>query len=259
MIIDLNKWVLRLGWVLVLVLGGASGIHAQSYVLKGTVVDRDSALAIPNCYVVNKASYIGTVTNGIGYFEIPVAKGDTLVISNVGYQFRYVPVDSALISKIRTEQRFELIPRNFLLDEVSIYAITSNNPKSMPMSEPRVPRTENIREPQTIAPTLANPLDLLYYSFGKRPRQLAALRELQREDYYRRKLEEGSNRRILEELTGIPREEMEAFMFYCKYSSTEIQTFNDYHFHVSLLSCCEEYEREQQRREALERMGGEKQ
>jgi len=84
----------------------------------------------------------------------------------------------------------------------------------------------------------------LYYSFGKRPQQLAALRKLQQEDYYRRKLEEGNNRTILEDLTGIPKEEMEAFMFYCKYSETQIRTFNDYQFLVSLLNCYEEYERE---------------
>ena len=60
---------------------------AQSYVLKGTVVDRDSSFAVPNSYVVNNKTYFGTVSNGIGYFEIPVSMGDTLVISNVGYQF----------------------------------------------------------------------------------------------------------------------------------------------------------------------------
>ena len=85
------------------------------------------------------------------------------------------------------------------------YAIASNNPRTVPKSEPRVPRNEDIRMPQAVAPTLANPLDLLYYSFGKRPKQLQALRQLQREDYYRQLLEEGSNRQIIEDLTGIPK------------------------------------------------------
>ena len=228
---------------------------AQSYVLKGTVVDRDSSFAVPNSYVVNNKTYFGTVSNGIGYFEIPVSMGDTLVISNVGYQFYYLAIDSALVTGIREELLIKLVPRNYLLDEVSIYAITSNNPRTMPKSEPRVPRNEDIRMPQAVAPTLANPLDLLYYSFGKRPKQLQALRQLQREDYYRQMLEEGSNRQIIEELTGIPKAEMEAFMFYCKYSETEIRTFNDYQFLVSLLDCYEEYEREKERQEALEKYG----
>jgi hypothetical protein len=225
---------------------------AQSYILKGTVVDRDSSFALPNSYIVNNKTFAGTITNGIGYFELSVAQGDTIVISNVGYSFKYLPVDSTMIANIAKEQRIKLVPKNFLLDEVSIYAITSNNPRTMPQRKPIVPSVGDIREPQSIAPTLANPLDLLYYSFGKRPKQLAALRKLQQEDYYRRKLEEGNNRSILEELTGIPKAEMEAFMFYCKYSDTQIRTFNDYQFLVSLLDCYAEYERLRERQETLE-------
>lgn len=235
---------------LLLLLSASMQSYAQSYILKGTVVDRDSSFALPNSYVVNNKTFAGTVTNGIGYFEISVAQGDTLVISNVGYQFKYIAIDSAMVAQAKKEKTFKLIPRNYLLDEVSIYAITSNNPRTMPQRKPRVPINSDIRTPESIAPTLANPLDLLYYSFGKRPRQLAALRKLQQEDYYRRKLEEGSNREILEQLTGIPKEEMEAFMFYCKYSDTEIKTFNDYQFLVSLLSCYEEYERVKESEEA---------
>ena len=229
-------------------------LTAQSYILKGTVMDRDSTFALPNSHVVNNRTFMGTVSNGIGYFEIPVAKGDTLIFSNIGYQFKYVAIDSTLYSKTAKgeEQLVKLIPRNYLLDEVSIYAITSNNPRTMAQRSPRVPSNADIRIPEAVAPTLANPLDLLYYSFGKRPQQLAALRKLQQEDYYRRKLEEGNNRTILEDLTGIPKEEMEAFMFYCKYSETQIRTFNDYQFLVSLLSCYEEYEREKARFETEE-------
>ncbi len=222
---------------------------AQSYVLKGYVLDRDSSKALPNSHVVNNRTFVGTITNGIGYFELPVAQGDTLVISNVGFQFHYLGIDSAVVSGIDQPISLRLLPRNYLLDEVSIYAITSNNPRTMVQNEPLVPSNSNIRITHSVAPTLANPLDYLYYSFGKRPRQLAALRELQREDSYRLKLEEGNNRVILEELTGIPKEEMEAFMFYCKYTETEIRTFNDYQFLTSLLDCYEEYSRERERME----------
>lgn len=244
------KRLINISYSSLLILLVSNGALAQSYILKGTVLDKDSSFALPNSYVVNNKTFAGTVTNGIGYFEISVAKGDTIVFSNVGYQFKYLGIDSAVISNINKVKTIKLPPRNYLLDEVSIYAITSNNPRTMPQSKPRVPGNEDIRIPQAVAPTLANPLDLLYYSFGKRPKQLAALRRLQREDYYRQKLEEGNNRESLEELTGIPKEEMEAFMFYCKYSDTQIRTFNDYQFLVSLLECYEEFERNKERQKA---------
>jgi len=227
---------------------------AQSYILKGTVVDSDSSFTIPNSYVVNSKTFAGTITNGIGYFELSVAQGDTLIFSNVGYQFYYLAIDSNTMKNRGNELLVKLVPRNFLLDEVSIYAITSNNPRTMPQRMPLVPATKDIRTSKIVAPTLANPLDLLYYSFGKRPKQLAALRKLQKEDYYRRKLEEGNNRVVLEQLTGIPKEEMQAFMFYCKYSDTEIKTFNDYQFLVSLLDCYALYEREREQQDAEEKL-----
>ena len=250
---DMIKIYTRIATILALCLIGFHST-AQSYILKGTVEDRDSSFALPNSYIVNNKTFAGTITNGIGYFELSVAQGDTIVISNVGYAFKYIAVDSALVARIDQELRIKLVPKNFLLDEVSIYAITSNNPRTMPQRKPIVPSNANIRTPETIAPTLANPLDLLYYSFGKRPKQLAALRKLQQEDYYRRKLEEGNNRTILEELTGIPKAEMEAFMFYCKYSDTQIRTFNDYQFLESLLDCYSEYERLREQQETLERL-----
>ena len=66
----------------------SKGAAAQSYILKGTVLDKDSSFALPNSYVVNNKTFAGTVTNGIGYFEISVAEADTIVFSNVGYQFK---------------------------------------------------------------------------------------------------------------------------------------------------------------------------
>lgn len=252
MIKEFKLWFLYAPLSMALNLWSPTEAVAQSYILKGLVVEAEESSAVPNSYIINSKTYAGTVSNGIGYFELQVAKGDTLVISNIGYQFKYVSIDEELIQNIKEEQLFVLEPRNFLLDEVSIYAITSNNPKSMPMNEPRVPKNENVRLPKSVAPTMANPLDLLYYSFGKRPKQLAALRELQRADAYRQKLEEGNNREIIEQLTGIPKAEMEAFMFYCKYSDSEVRTLNDYQFLVSLLDCYEYYKREEEQTQAEE-------
>jgi hypothetical protein len=219
--------------------------HAQkvdSVLIYGTVVDQDSANLIPNTHVINKRTFSGTITNGIGEYMIPARIGDTLVFSNVSFQFYYHTVTGKepenLVIKMKT--------RNYLLDEVSVtaYKLTSNDPKPMPIGTPMIPKTEDLRQPEPLAPTIANPVDYLYYLFSRRAKQLERLRTLQMEDYYRQKLREGNNREILVMLTGLPREELEAFMFYCKYSDTYINTLNDYEFLISLLNCYEQYERD---------------
>jgi hypothetical protein len=232
---------------------------ADSVVIYGTVLNADSTLLIPNTHVINKRNYAGTITNGLGEFMMPAKIGDTLVFSNVSFQFYYHQVsgnepDNLII---------KLLERNYLLDEVSItaYKLTSNEPKAMPVGKPMIPSNNEIRTPQALAPTIANPVDYLYYLFSRRAKQLERLRTLQMEDYYRQKLREGNNREILEQLTGLPKEELEQFMFYCKYSDTYINTLNDYEFLISLLHCYDQYERdkaveqllnEQQKRQQIE-------
>lgn len=205
-------------------------------------MNTDSTMLIPNTHVINKRNYAGTITNGIGEFMMAARVGDTLVFSNVSFQFYYYQVTGNepdnLIIKLRT--------RNFLLDEVSVtaYKLTSNDPKPMPVGKPMIPSNDEIRTPQAIAPTIGNPVDYLYYLFSRRAKQLERLRTLQMEDYYRQKLRQGNNRAILEQLTGLPKEELERFMFYCKYSDTYINTLNDYEFLISLLHCYDQYERD---------------
>ena len=214
----------------------------SSYNVFGTVVTKDSAIAVPNTHVINKRSYAGTITNGIGEFMIPVLKGDTLVFSNVGFQFYY----HAITGTEGDNLLIKLVTRNYLLDEVSVnaYKLTSNDPKPMAVGEPMIPKSENLSQPEPLAPTLANPVDYLYYLFSRKPKQLEKLRQLYAADAYKRKLREGNNREILVQITGLPREELEAFMFYCKYSDTYIRTVNDYDFLLSLLLCYDQYEKE---------------
>ena len=121
-----------------------------------------------------------------------------------------------------------------------------------------IPKNENLQQTEPLAPTLGNPVDYLYYLFSRRPKQLQELKRLYAEDYYKRKLQQGNNRDMLIKITGIPREELEAFMFYCKYSDVYIRTMNDYEFLMSLLACYDQYEREKAINKVLDEGGIEK-
>lgn len=226
------------------------GQQRDSVVIYGTVYTQDSVKRLPNTHVINKRTYAGTITNGIGEFRMGARVGDTLVFSNVSYSFYYHTVTGKEGDNLIIKMKM----RNFLLDEVSVtaYKLTSNDPKTMPIGKPMIPKNEDIRTPESLAPTLGNPVDYLYYLFSRRPKQLEKLRQLQAEDYYRRKLTEGNNRQILVELTGLPREELEAFMFYCKYADTYINTLNDYDFLISLLKCYDQYIRDQEVNQLLD-------
>lgn len=248
----LHMQISRLLAVLILALCLLHKAQAQSNVqaIYGTVMSQDSMYLLPNTHVINKRTYQGTITNQNGEFAIEGEIDDTIVFSNVSFKFYYYKITGSepdnLIIKLET--------RNYLLDEVSVsaYRLTSNNPKPMAVGKPMIPKTSDIKTPQAVAPTLANPVDFLYYLFARHPKQLEKLRQLYAQDYYKQKLQEGNNREILVRLTGMPKQELEEFMFYCKYADTHIRTINDYEFLRSLLACYDEYEKDKSLNQLLD-------
>ena len=217
---------------------------AQS--LTGVVVDKKTGELLPNTHVVNKRSLKGSLTDEEGRFKIKLQWGDTIVFSNIAYQYFYFIYNDS--STVLEDALVELQEQNYLLNEVSIfsYKLTSNKDREIVLKEPSLPRNEDLKDGRIINATPANPAEFLYNLFGSKPRQLRMLAQLKAEDAYREKLEESNNRQSVVQLTGLSREELEAFMFYCKFSPVNMRSMNDYEFLLSVQHCFREYVRERE-------------
>ncbi len=220
--------------------------------LNGTVFDQSTRERVPGAHVTNKSSLKGTITNFDGTFSINLEFGDTIVFSSIGYQYFYfIYLDSTLgLENV-------LIPlkeQNYLLDEISVfsYELTTNNPKQIPLSKPIYPSSNELNDPSIMDAGIANPAELLYNLFGNKPRQLRELARLKAEDKYREKLEHSNNRKAVTQLTGLSQDELEAFMFYCKFSSVRMNTLNDYQFLLSVQNCYRQYVKEKELDDFLE-------
>jgi hypothetical protein len=205
---------------------------------EGYVIEEKSLDAVPFVFIVNARNETGNVTNQQGHFEIFAEPGDTLVFSKPGYAYRYASARAA------DEVRIELLPQNYLLDEVPVtaYKLTSNLPKEMPLQNARRPEGGDIHIPQHVKPTLANPIDFLYDQFGHRPRQLRELQAILESESFRTKLAESENRSALFELTGLTTEKIEEFLLFCHYNESHIRQATDYDLLVSLLRCFDEFQ-----------------
>lgn len=214
------------------------------YAIYGQVVEEKTNKPLLNVHVINKSNFIGTVTNKSGLFMIEMTKRDTLIFSSLGYQYSFF----TLKEKLPELLIIQLKEKNYLLEEVNVirYQLTANDPKPMTLGKPMIPKTEDIEYPNPVTPTIVNPIDLLYYMFGNRPKQMRQLQELQKKDAYFQRLKQNNNRAIFTEITGLTKEELESFLFFCKYSNTFINTLSDYDFLISLMACYEEYLRVQQ-------------
>lgn len=222
----------------------------KDHLIFGQVFEFKTGLIIPGVHVVNTRSEQGTLTDALGRFNIRANTGDTLVFSHLSYSFFTLEIQDSMIGN---DVLIRLREQNYLLDEVGIFAyeLTSNDPRDMEIGEPLVPREEDIELPMHAPAGLSSPVDMLYEQFGKTPKQLRELRRLIAKDAWKRKLS-GRNGEILRELTGMSREEVAAFTFYCRYSPNEIRHSTDYQLLSSLLDCYDEYVKEREMQELLE-------
>lgn len=241
----------RLLVILPLLLFAWSGwSQTEEHWTSGQIFEAKTGMAVPGVHVVNTRSEQGTVSDALGRFTLKTRAGDTLVFSHLSYAYLMLEVTDSLPT---VGLRIALKEQNYLLDEVGIFAyeLTTNDPRDMEIGEPLVPREEDIDLPEHAPATLMNPVDLLYEMFGKTPRQLRELRRLMQEDAWKRKLA-GRNGDILRELTGMSREEVATFAFYCRYSPNTIRHATDYQLLTSLLDCYEEYQKEREVEQILE-------
>ncbi len=220
----------------------SNSIRAQ--VLSGTVIDEKTREVIPVTHVINKRTLKGTLTNDNGHFSISLTWGDTIVFSNIVYQyFFFIYNDSTTLLE---EVMVEMKEQNYLLDDASIfsYKLTSNKNKAIELHQPLIPDNEELDDGKIMRAGVQNPAEFLYNLFGSKPRQLRILAQLKAEDAYRLKLEESNNRQKVIELTGLSKDELEAFMFYFKFAPVYMSTMNDYQFLISVKQCFEQYVKE---------------
>ncbi|MDG1252597.1 MAG: hypothetical protein P8N56_02850 [Schleiferiaceae bacterium] len=229
-------------YLLPLALFGQETVH-----FSGQVIEEKSKEAVPWVIIVNARNETAFNSDENGVFDLYAETGDTLVFSKPGYAYRY--------AWAREENRvaIELLPQNYLLDEVPVtaYKLTSNLPKEVPLSSPNRPEGGEIRVPRGVKPTLANPLDLLYDQFGKRPRQLRELEAILESEAFRDKLSESNNRSALFELTGLTPSQVEEFLLFCHWNETAIYSPTDYELLRSLMRCFAQFQaiQEQELRE----------
>jgi len=216
--------------------------------LSGWVIDDANKSSLTDVHVVNKRSLKGTITDKTGHFSIQLNWGDTIVFSNMAYQYLYFVYSDSTTAL--TEVLIRMKEQNYLLSEVSIFAykLTSNEDKAIELSPPRDPQAGDLegKDGRIIEAGPQNPAEFLYNLFGSKPRQLRMLAQLKAEEAYRKKLEENNNRENVVQLTGLSLEEMEAFMFYCKYAPVQMRSMNDYEFLRSVQRCYQEFIKERE-------------
>ncbi len=243
-------------FLLTFVFGGvfAQEDNSPAVVISATVINQKDQLPMPGVTVINLDRVKGTTTNIMGTFQIEAKVNDTIHLSYIGFEPLKVRVTNQWVkSKVTT---IELIEKAILLEEIEITGVKLTgylqvDAKIIPLRQDyrysisglnhgyeAGKRKSNFSRAMS---SVLNPADLLYNTFGKKPRELKKLREMKKDQTVKEVLASKFDRETLSALLGIPKKDIEEILTSCSYSETFIKTANDLQIMDAISECYEEY------------------
>jgi len=224
-------------------------------VIKGKVLNAANDLPLKDVNIVNLNQVKGTVSGEEGSFELKAAVNDTLYFSYLGFKSIQVRITNDWTKY--GDVKVKMTEIGIALEEVTITPLKLTG--YLEIDAKNIPIYDNSRysisglgygyevgdsQPGAFAKTLAaisNPADLLYNTFGKKPRQMKKLRKMKEDDEIRNLLQEKFNRETLVALLQISRIDIDEILRKCNYSGQFIKTANDLQILDAISGCYEEY------------------
>jgi hypothetical protein len=218
--------------------------------LSGTILDAESGNALAGVHIISQRN-AGTTTDLDGNFVMELSKGDTVLITHVGYNDYLVPVPQN--SQDELHLTIGLTSSLTELDEVVIYRW----PATVSEFKQRILAMEVEEEdrviipgsyhgpPKPVNPGLGSPISFLQSKLSKRIRK--------RREFLKKRLEIESNQRArsrynteyVKEVTGIQgNRELDEFMEYCKFTDLFLSDVNDYDLIVAINKCYKDFKTE---------------
>lgn len=223
-------------------------------IINGNVLDQKTKLPMQGVTVINLNKVKGTTTNVMGSFQIEAQVNDTLHLSFIGFDPLKVRVTNDWVKTKFTT--IELIEKAVVIEEVEITGFVFTG--FLEIDAKRIPIRDEYRYSISGLPhgyeagkrnsgfskvmsSIFNPADALYNIFGKKPRELARLREMKKDPTVKEVLASKFDRETLSALLGVSKKEIEDILTNCSYSETFIKTANDLQIMDAISECYEEY------------------
>lgn len=238
----------------IFIFAGAFSQTGKSSIISGTILNQKTQVPMQGVTVINLNKVKGTTTNAMGTFQIEAEVNDTLHLSFIGFDPLKVRVTNQWFkSKITT---IELIERAVVIDEIEVTGVVLTG--FLEVDTKLIPLRNDYRYSisglnhgyeagkrnsgfSKVMSSIFNPADALYNIFGKKPRELAKLREMKKDPTVKEVLASKFDRETLSALLGVSKKEIEDILTNCSYSETFIKTANDLQIMDAISECYEEY------------------
>ena len=199
------------------------------YKFMARVIDADTAIAIPNCHIINKTQNMGTISDEFGNFTVTANVGDSLMFSAVGYGRTIIAVRDSMYTNNRV---VTLKSVAYVLSEVEIGLLSTYDRfkrdflmmeaeeayKIAPISKfiPPAPYQGGVNIP--LAYPLANPITFLYDLWSKEGKQYRHYLSVINGTAEFIIIGDKFNGILVKQLTGLENDELVKFMSYCMFT-----------------------------------------
>lgn len=227
-----NKLIALLGFTLVV-----NCLCAQR-ILKGIVVEKDSATIMPFVFLINKSTGNGTMSDNDGRFLLSSNNNDTLICSFVGYSKAYLPVN-----KLKSNSKGEII---IVLEKqyVNLNTVTVTSFKIKPYEREYM---NDIIDRSKIRSLdyASSPITALYDRYSKEGRQVRKLAKIFEDLLIEEEVQKRLSPEILRRLTGDDNIDYYAFRKYCYNVSNEfIVTHDGVELYSRIMECYKRWKNE---------------
>ena len=215
-------------------------------IVAGYVFDEYDSKPLPYVNVYVKKTRIGTITDTSGYFLLSAHLKDTLTISSLGYDNKYIELTDSTADNNKPLIIF-MDSRVYELKSVDVIALRRYKQFEYEFTNMRLPeddytyaernfpfRPKDIdyyaRSNLSSVGLILSPISALYDAFSKEGKERRKLEELKKKDLIEDEVIKKVDISAIMKLTGMGREETNLFMQWCGFSRDFILNLTEYEF-----------------------------
>jgi len=186
--------------------------------LEGKLVNQNDGMPVPYAHIVNMRDHSGTTAGEDGFFSIEMLNIDSLAVSAIGYQRKYIHISSDYY-KNNYRVVFRLEPVRYAIGEVTVkeeapkinlYGISTGKQDSI---SPEL-RGDDFNEKPKWYNAVVSPLSFIHYHLSKKEKEKRAVRDEIISQKSWKRISVYYNRDTLMKMTGLKEQEVDSFMIY---------------------------------------------
>jgi hypothetical protein len=183
---------------------------------------------IPNAIIINRTTKNGAFGKPNGSFELQCQRGDTLAITSLGFQTRYVTYSDSL-QKTDFRLKLYLDTRSYMLAEVEVFA-----PRDLEQIQKDILKLGYDEKDYMLSGINAasSPITFLYQQFSRIERSKREVAFLENEDRKRELLKELFRLYVDYEIIALDDEQFDDFITFLNVSDEFLITSSQYDFLV---------------------------